>query len=99
MKQKTTAMLVFVMLVLLFVFPALCCAGQETAPAEAKSSTARANEVFTIQEGQPIRSDQVMSQKHPPFARGMVCVECHKVTFDAITKLNQAIHQQLPAIT
>lgn len=38
-----------------------------------------------VVEGPPIKADQVMSNKHPKFARGMACVECHKVAFDAVT--------------
>jgi nitroimidazol reductase NimA-like FMN-containing flavoprotein (pyridoxamine 5'-phosphate oxidase superfamily) len=34
-----------------------------------------------IVEGQPIAPTATMSSKHRKFARGMVCVECHKVDF------------------
>ena len=39
----------------------------------------------TVIEGPPIKADQVLTEDHPEYARGMVCVECHEVTFDAIT--------------
>ena len=39
----------------------------------------------TVIEGPPITADQVLTDDHPEYARGMVCVECHEVTFDAIT--------------
>jgi nitroimidazol reductase NimA-like FMN-containing flavoprotein (pyridoxamine 5'-phosphate oxidase superfamily) len=39
----------------------------------------------TVIKGSPIKADQPMSKDHPSFARGMVCVECHEVTFDAVT--------------
>lgn len=78
-------MLTLAVMVLLFVLPAACCAEQAAAPADSKNSPGKAGEAVTIQEGRPVTSDQVMSQKHPLFDRGMVCVECHKVTFDAIT--------------
>ncbi len=38
-----------------------------------------------VVEGQPIKADQVLTKDHPPYARGMVCVECHKVAFDGVT--------------
>jgi nitroimidazol reductase NimA-like FMN-containing flavoprotein (pyridoxamine 5'-phosphate oxidase superfamily) len=98
MKQKTAAMLVFEMLVLLFVFPALYCAEQAAAPAAAKASPGKAGEAFAIQEGRPITSGQVMSQKHPPFARGMVCVECHTVNFDAVTSSTRQYINNYPQL-
>lgn len=96
MKHRSEAALA--LSILLFMSPVLCCAGQETAPAEAKSSSDKAEEAFNIQEGQPIRSDQVMSQKHPLFARGMVCVECHKVTFDAVTSSTRQYVNNYPQL-
>jgi nitroimidazol reductase NimA-like FMN-containing flavoprotein (pyridoxamine 5'-phosphate oxidase superfamily) len=39
----------------------------------------------TVIEGPPIKGDQVLTEDHPEYARGMVCVECHEVAFDAIT--------------
>jgi len=39
----------------------------------------------TVIEGPPIKADQVLTDDHPEYARGMVCVECHEVAFDAIT--------------
>jgi len=38
-----------------------------------------------IIESPPVRADQVLTKDHPEYARGMVCVECHQVTFDAVT--------------
>jgi len=84
--------------IVLFMSPVLCCAGQETAPAQAKSSSGKAGEACTIQEGQPITSGQVMSQKHPPYGRGMVCVECHKVTFDAVTSSTRQYLNNYPQL-
>jgi uncharacterized pyridoxamine 5'-phosphate oxidase family protein len=98
MKKKTAAMLVLVMMVLLFVLPALCCAEHAAAPAAAKASPGKAGEAFTIQEGRPITSGQVMSQKHPPYARGMVCVECHTVIFDAVTSSTRQYINNYPQL-
>lgn len=38
-----------------------------------------------IIEGPALGSDQVMSDDHEPYARGMTCAECHDVSFDALT--------------
>lgn len=98
MKQKTAAMLTLAVMVLLFVLPAACCAEQTPAPEAAKNSSGKEGEVFTIQEGRPISSGQVMSEKHPPYARGMVCVECHTVTFDAITSSTKQYINNYPQL-
>jgi nitroimidazol reductase NimA-like FMN-containing flavoprotein (pyridoxamine 5'-phosphate oxidase superfamily) len=39
----------------------------------------------TVIEGPPIKADQLLTEDHPEYARGMVCVECHEVAFDAVT--------------
>ena len=39
----------------------------------------------TVIEGPPIKADQLLTTEHPEYARGMVCVECHRVAFDAVT--------------
>jgi nitroimidazol reductase NimA-like FMN-containing flavoprotein (pyridoxamine 5'-phosphate oxidase superfamily) len=39
----------------------------------------------TIVPGPPIKADQVLTKDHPQYARGMACVECHKVAFDGVT--------------
>jgi len=39
----------------------------------------------TVLEGPPIKAGQVLTGDHPEYTRGMVCVECHAVAFDAVT--------------
>ena len=39
----------------------------------------------TVIESPPIKADQILTEDHPEYARGMVCVECHEVAFDAMT--------------
>ena len=98
MKKRLRTILAHTIVWLLVIFPALCCAEQAAAPADAKNSPGKEGEAFTIQEGRPITSDQVMSQKHPSFDRGMVCVECHKVTFDAITSSTKQYINNYPQL-
>ena len=53
----------------------------------------------TIIEGPPIKANQILTKDHPQYARGMVCVECHQVTFDATTsstKMFALNYPQLP---
>jgi nitroimidazol reductase NimA-like FMN-containing flavoprotein (pyridoxamine 5'-phosphate oxidase superfamily) len=50
-------------------------------------------------EGPPIKSDQALTKDHPEYARGMVCVECHQVAFDAVTSSTKMFlinYTQLP---
>jgi len=39
----------------------------------------------TVFKAPPIRADQPMKKDHRSITRGMVCVECHEVNFDAVT--------------
>ncbi len=53
----------------------------------------------TVMEGPPIKADQVLTENHPEYARGMVCVECHEVGFDAVTNSTKQFmlnYHQLP---
>ena len=53
----------------------------------------------TVIEGPPIKSDQALTKDHPDYARGMVCVECHQVAFDAVTSSTKMFlmnYTQLP---
>ncbi len=53
----------------------------------------------TVIEGAPIKADQVLTKDHPEYARGMVCVECHQVTFDAITSSTKMFTLNYPQLT
>ena len=98
MKKGLHLIPAFTIISLLIIFPVLCRAEQTAIQTASQSSPVKAGESFTIQEGRPITSDQVMSQKHPPFARGMVCVECHKVSFDAITSSTRQYINNYPQL-
>lgn len=52
----------------------------------------------TSEEGPPINSDQLLTKDHPEYARGMVCVECHHVTFDAITTSTKVFTMNYPQL-
>lgn len=49
-------------------------------------------------EGGPIKADQVLTPDHPPYARGMVCVECHQVAFDAVTSSTKQFMLNYPQL-
>ena len=53
----------------------------------------------TLIEGPPIKSDQILTNDHPDYARGMVCVECHQVTFDAITSSTKMFTLNYPQLS
>lgn len=54
-----------------------------------------------IVEGPPITGNDVMSPDHAKFARGMVCVECHKVSYpvDAVASATRQIAGSSPQLT
>ncbi len=54
-----------------------------------------------IIEGPPIAGTEVMGPGHAKFARGMVCVECHKVSFpvDAVASATRQMAGSWPQLT
>ncbi len=50
-------------------------------------------------EGGPIKADQVLTPDHPAYGRGMVCVECHQVIFDAITTSTRQFVMNYPRLS
>lgn len=50
-------------------------------------------------EGGPIKADQVLTPGHPPYGRGMVCVECHQVAFDAVTTSTKQFMMNYPRLS
>lgn len=52
----------------------------------------------TVIEGPPIKADQLLTKDHPKYARGMVCVECHQVTFDAVTSSTKMFMMNYPQL-
>ena len=52
----------------------------------------------TVVEGPPIKADQVLTKNHPQYARGMACVECHKVAFDGITTSTRQFMLNFPQL-
>ena len=55
MKKRLRTILAHTIVWLLVIYPALCCAEQAAAPADAKSSAGKTEEAFTIQEGRPLQ--------------------------------------------
>lgn len=52
----------------------------------------------TIYEAGPINSDQVKSADHMPYGRGMICAECHDVTFDLMTTSTKQFTNNFPQL-
>ena len=51
-----------------------------------------------IHEGPPLTSDQVMSENHMEYARGMICAECHEVKFDIVTTSTKQFTNNFPQL-
>lgn len=52
-----------------------------------------------VYEGPPISSDQVMSDGHIEYSRGMICAECHEVTFDLVTTSTKQFTNNFPQLS
>ncbi len=89
---RTVFTVVFCLVFLLVVnMPA---AAADTAKKKYKEIDVGAGELgiyAKVIEGGPITFDQVKTDKHPEYARGMVCVECHQMKFDAVTSSTRVI--------
>jgi hypothetical protein len=84
------------------LFGTLSVAEEETEKKEPKRIKVGAGELgieAEIIEGSPIRSDQVLTEGHPKYARGMVCAECHEVTFDMATTSTKQFMMNFPLLT
>lgn len=53
----------------------------------------------TVYDAGPLTSDQVKSADHMEYARGMVCVECHEVTFDMATNATKQFTNNFPQLS
>ena len=62
-----------------------CAAGEGEDRKEIKVGGGERGIEAVIIEGPPLASDQIMSDDHAQYARGMTCAECHDVSFDAVT--------------
>lgn len=51
-----------------------------------------------IHEGPPISSDQVKSDEHMEYSRGMICAECHRVSFDMVTTSTKQFTNNFPQL-
>ncbi len=92
------------LLISLLFFPAITV-GSGEAPAgkpAPKAVSVGAGEMgveAVVIEGGPIKADQVVTPDHPPYGRGMVCVECHQVTFDAVTSSTKQFMMNYPRLS
>jgi nitroimidazol reductase NimA-like FMN-containing flavoprotein (pyridoxamine 5'-phosphate oxidase superfamily) len=68
-------------------------------PLEIKIGRGEVGVEATVIEGPLLKSDQVLTKDHPEYARGMVCVECHKVTFDALTSSTKQFILNYPQLS
>ncbi|RKZ45630.1 MAG: hypothetical protein DRQ58_10115 [Gammaproteobacteria bacterium] len=52
-----------------------------------------------VYDGQPISSDELKSDDHVNYQRGMICAECHHVTFDLATTATKQFTNNFPQLT
>ena len=90
--------------VALFMHPSFVIAADNPLPENPKPKEVRvgAGEMgvgATVIEGPPIKADQLLTNEHPEYARGMVCVECHQVAFDALTSSTKQFTLNYPQLS
>jgi nitroimidazol reductase NimA-like FMN-containing flavoprotein (pyridoxamine 5'-phosphate oxidase superfamily) len=93
-----------VLILLLFLCTGIAGGAEGVAPEKAapKAVSVGAGEMgveAVVIEGGPIKVDQVLTPDHPPYGRGMVCVECHQVTFDAVTTSTKQFMMNYPRLS
>jgi uncharacterized pyridoxamine 5'-phosphate oxidase family protein len=78
----------------------LCCdAAENKQQKKIKVGAGEMGVEAIVVEGPPIKADQLLTQDHPEYARGMVCVECHSVAFDAVTSSTKQIIMNFTQLT
>jgi len=103
MKKEPMLSATLLLALSLFVCPSIIGAAEEVTAEKPKPKAVSvgAGEMgveAVIIEGAPIKADQVLTPDHPPYGRGMVCVECHQVTFDAITSSTKQFIMNYPQL-
>lgn len=93
-----------VLWIILFIHPGFVKATDYPLPENPKPQEVRvgAGEMgveATVIEGPPIKADQLLTKEHPTYARGMVCVECHQVAFDALTSSTRQFTLNYPQLS
>jgi nitroimidazol reductase NimA-like FMN-containing flavoprotein (pyridoxamine 5'-phosphate oxidase superfamily) len=86
----------------LFSLSFIFCISQAEEKKEHKKIDVGAGEMgvkAVVIEGAPIKADQVLTKDHPEYSRGMVCVECHEVGFDAVTTSTKQFMLNYPQLT
>lgn len=103
--QKTDNLLLsFFLAVLLLLFPpsgrgAEKVTGEKPAQKPVSVGAGEMGVEAIVIEGGPIKADQVLTPDHPPYGRGMVCVECHQVAFDAVTTSTKQFMMNYPRLS
>jgi len=104
MKKELMHSKTLLIAVLLLVCPGITGGAEEVTAEKAKPKAVSvgAGEMgveAVVIEGGPIKADQVLTPDHPPYGRGMVCVECHQVTFDAVTTSTKQFMMNYPRLS
>lgn len=81
------------------IAPALAIAAADDVPKGRKVGAGEMGVEATVYDAQPIESDEVKSEGHMSYARGMICAECHHVTFDLSTTATKQFTNNFPQLT
>jgi nitroimidazol reductase NimA-like FMN-containing flavoprotein (pyridoxamine 5'-phosphate oxidase superfamily) len=100
MTTKPKKIRVWCVIVLLsFLWTMVCCdAAEKEQHQQLKVGAGEMGVEATVVEGPPIKADQVLTKDHPKYARGMACVECHKVAFDGVTTSTRQFMLNFPQL-
>lgn len=98
MHKKTTrtgAAIALSAIVLIFSY---ACTAEEEKPKGRNVGGGEMGIEATVYDAQPITSDQVKSDSHMDYARGMICAECHEVSFDLVTTSTKQFTNNFPQL-
>lgn len=84
-------------LVVIALVPGVACAN-DAQPQGRKVGGGELGIETTVYDAGPIDSDQVKSAEHMPYGRGMICAECHEVTFDMVTTSTRQFTNNFPQL-
>ena len=100
MNTKQNRIRVWCVIVLLsFLWTIVCCdAAEKEQHKQLKVGAGEMGVEATVVEGPPIKADQVLTKDHPQYTRGMACVECHTVVFDAVTTSTRQFMLNFPQL-
>ncbi len=81
------------------VFLSIGCAGAADKPEGRNVGAGEMGVEAVVFDAQPIKSDEIKGKGHMKYQRGMVCAECHHVTFDLSTTATKQFTNNFPQLS